>query len=46
MLGLSWHYLQCTQTGMFKVTDQFNWFTKRIDIGYHLALCRDVLGDQ
>ncbi|XP_037038173.1 putative serine protease K12H4.7 isoform X2 [Bradysia coprophila] len=42
----SWFYLQCTQAGIFRVTDQFNWLSTRIDFGYHLNLCRDVLGDQ
>lgn len=45
-LGRAWFYLQCTQAGMFRVTDQYNWLTNRLHIGYHLALCRDVLGDQ
>lgn len=39
-------YLQCTQTGLFQITDDVTWLPNRIPLEYHQKRCRDILGEQ
>lgn len=39
-------YLQCTQTGLFQITDEVTWLPHRIPFGYHEQKCNDIFGEQ
>lgn len=44
--GRAWYYLQCTQAGLFTMTDSFTWLPNRIPIEAHINTCQDVLGSK
>lgn len=39
-------YMQCSQTGLFQITDSFTWLPNRIEQGFHNASCEAVFGEQ
>lgn len=46
ILGRQWYYLQCTQMGLFQITDSVTWLPNRIEMEYHIQECQDVLGEE
>lgn len=44
--GRQWTYLQCTQSGLFEITDQYSWIPNRIPMSYRIKQCQDVLGNE
>ncbi|KAJ6632715.1 Thymus-specific serine protease [Pseudolycoriella hygida] len=44
ILGRQWHYIQCTQAGLFQVTDQWTWLPNHAELGYQAQVCINVLG--
>jgi len=40
-----WAYIQCTQSGLFQVTDNFTWLPNYVEILHHIQICMDVLGE-
>lgn len=39
-------YMQCSQTGLFQITDNFTWLPNRIQQSFHNATCAAVFGEQ
>lgn len=39
-------YLQCTQSALFQITDNFSWVPNRIEFAYHEILCRSIFGEE
>lgn len=39
-------YMQCSQTGLFQITDDHTWLPNRIQQDFHNASCQAVFGDQ
>lgn len=40
-----WYYLQCTQLGLFSITDELSWIPNNLGIEYHLQKCSDIFGE-
>lgn len=45
-IGRQMYYLQCTQTGLFQITDSVSWLPNRIPLSFHQQECQDVLGEK
>lgn len=41
-----WYWLQCTQLGLFSVTDNTTWLPNGLEPEYHLQKCADIFGPQ
>lgn len=39
-------YLQCSQSALFQITDNFSWVPNRIEFAYHEILCRSIFGEE
>ncbi|XP_037038170.1 putative serine protease F56F10.1 [Bradysia coprophila] len=39
-----WNYIQCTQAGLFQITDDWTWLPNHVELLYQIAVCQDVLG--
>lgn len=39
-----WYWLQCTQLGLFSVTDNDTWLPNGLEPEYHLQKCADIFG--
>lgn len=37
-------YTQCTQTGLFQITDSVTWLPNRVPLSYYQRRCEDALG--
>lgn len=37
-------YSQCTQTGLFQITDNVTWLPNRVSLAYWQRRCEDILG--
>lgn len=40
------YYLQCTQLGLFSITDDLTWLPNNLGIEYHLEKCNDIFGEE
>lgn len=45
-IGRQWAYLQCTQAGLFQITDSGTWLPNRIEFVFHVQECQDILGPE
>lgn len=39
-------YLQCTQSALFQITDDYTWVPNRIEFVYHNQMCRHIFGQE
>jgi len=39
-----WAYIQCTQTGLFQVTDNWTWLPNYVELTFLATTCIDILG--
>lgn len=46
IIGRQWAYLQCTQSALFQITDDYTWMPNRIESPYRVEQCEDVLGEE
>lgn len=40
------YYLQCTQLGLFSITDELSWLPNKVGYFYHFQKCTDIFGEE
>lgn len=44
--GRQWSYIQCTQAGLFQITDDWTWLPNHVELPFLVGTCQDILGPE